>query len=105
MWGGDKIVAVLDPFDAVQNNILLVTTFALFLAKALAFLDALARPAQTFPAANRQTKNFWLIILGCFLVAHMLQWHPVGLLNLIGTIAALVYLLDVRPTIRSLTRG
>ncbi len=91
--------------SGIQSTILLVTTFALFAAKALAFLDALSRPAEAFPAADRQTKNFWLLILGLFLVAHMLFWHPINLLNLIGTIAALVYLLDVRPTIRSLTRG
>ncbi|MDP9444464.1 MAG: DUF2516 family protein [Actinomycetota bacterium] len=89
----------------VQGTILLVTTFALFVAKAFACLDALSRPAQAFEAADRQTKNFWLILLGCFLVAHMLFWHPISLLNLIGTIAALVYLVDVRPTIRSLTHG
>ncbi|HEV8055851.1 MAG TPA: DUF2516 family protein [Nocardioidaceae bacterium] len=92
-------------FDPVQNTILLVATLALFGAKAFAFLDALARQPEVFPAADRQTKKFWLLILGLFLVAHMLFWHPLSLLNLIGTVAALVYLLDVRPTVRSLTRG
>ncbi|HEX2174829.1 MAG TPA: DUF2516 family protein [Nocardioidaceae bacterium] len=92
----------LNPF-ALQSGILLVITLALFAAKAFAFVDALGRPDQVFPAADKQTKKFWLLILGLFLVAHMLDWSPVGLLNLIGTIAALVYLLDVRPTVRALT--
>lgn len=92
----------LNPF-AFENTVLLVITMVLFAVKAFAFVDALGRPAQVFPAADRQTKTFWLLILGLFLVAHMLSWHPIGLLNLIGTIAALVYVLDVRPTVRSLT--
>ena len=38
-----------------------------------------------------------------FLVEHIIFWQVIGLLSLIGTIAALVYVLDVRPTVRSLT--
>lgn len=87
----------------IENTIMLVVSFVLFGVKALAFLDTLGRPAQVYPAADKQTKNFWLLVLGLFLVAHMLFWYPINLLNLIGTIAALVYVLDVRPTVRSLT--
>ena len=93
---------LFNPF-VIENSILLVVTLALFVVKAFAFVDALGRPEQVFPAADRQTKKFWLLILGLFLVAHMLDWHPIGLINLIGTIAALVYVLDVRPTVRALT--
>jgi hypothetical protein len=93
---------LFNPF-VIENSILLAVTLALFAVKAFAFVDALGRPEQVFPAADRQTKKFWLLILGLFLVAHMLDWHPIGLINLIGTIAALVYVLDVRPTVRSLT--
>lgn len=91
-----------NPF-AIESGILLVFTLAIFGVKAFAFVDALGRPEQVFPAADKQTKKFWLLILGLFLVAHMISWHPVGLINIIGTIAALVYVLDVRPTVRALT--
>jgi hypothetical protein len=93
---------LFNPF-VIESTIMLVITLVLFAVKAFAFVDALGRPQQVFPAADRQTKKFWLLILGLFLVAHMLDWHPIGLLNLIGTIAALVYVLDVRPTVRALT--
>jgi hypothetical protein len=33
----------------------------------------------------------------------MLIWSPMSFLNLIGTVAALVYLVDVRPALRALT--
>jgi hypothetical protein len=75
----------------------------LFVVKAFAFLDALGRPQQVFPAADRQTKKFWLLILGLFLLEHVIFWQVIGLLSLIGTVAALVYVLDVRPTVRALT--
>lgn len=91
-----------NPF-AVESGILLVLALVLFAVKAFAFLDALGRPEQVFPAADKQTKKFWLLILGLFLVEHLIFWQVIGLLSLIGTVAALVYLLDVRPTVRSLT--
>ena len=93
---------VFNPF-AFESGIMLVAALALFALKAFAFLDALSRPEKVFPAADRQTKKFWLLILGLFLVEHIIFWQVIGLLSLIGTIAALVYVLDVRPTVRSLT--
>jgi Protein of unknown function (DUF2516) len=96
-------VDLFNPF-AIESTILLAGALALFVVKAFAFLDALGRPEQVFPAADKQTKKFWLLILGLFLVEHVIFWQVIGILSLIGTIAALVYLLDVRPTVRALTK-
>ncbi len=93
---------MFNPF-AIENTIMLVLALVLFVLKAFAFLDALGRPEQVFPAADKQTKKFWLLILGLFLLEHLIFWQVIGLLSLIGTIAALVYVLDVRPTVRALT--
>lgn len=90
-------------FD-IQNSILLVATLALFAIEAWAFVDAVARRPEEFRAADKQNKQLWLIILGIALVAHMLIWHPIHFLNMIGAVAAIVYLVDVRPALRSLTR-
>ncbi len=88
----------------IQNSILLVATLALFALEAWAFIDAVARRPEEFQAADKQNKKFWLIILGIALVAHMLIWHPINILNMIGAVATIVYLVDVRPALRSLTR-
>lgn len=96
-------MSVIDLF-AVQNNIMLLLTLVLFVCKAVAFVDAVTRPDAVFVAGGKQTKAFWLLILGLAVVANMLIWSPLGFINLIGTVAALVYLADVRPTVRSLTR-
>jgi len=91
-------------FD-VRNSIELAISFVLFVVKAFAFVDAVSRPAQAYVAVDKQTKMFWIIVLGLFLVAHMLFWRPIGILNLIGTVAAFVYLADARPALRALRGG
>ena len=90
--------------SVVQEYVLAVAAIALFVVEAWAFIDAMIRRPQEFEAAGKQTKTMWLIILGVALAAHMIFWHPINILNLIGAVAAIVYLVDVRPAIRSLTR-
>ncbi|MBA2638776.1 MAG: DUF2516 family protein [Nocardioidaceae bacterium] len=90
---------------AAMGTVEAVISLVLFACKAFAFVDAVTRPAAAFNAADKQTKQFWLIVLGLFLFAHLLLWRPIGILNLIGTVAALVYLADVRPALRALGPG
>ena len=89
---------------ALQSGFLMVVSLVLFAAQAWAFIDAVSRPAQAFVAADKLTKQAWLIILGVALAAHMLLWNPIGVLNLAGAVAAIVYLVDARPAMRGLTR-
>jgi hypothetical protein len=89
---------------AFENGVLGLVFLALVLVKGWALVDALIRPAQAFPAADKLTKAAWLWILGLGLVAHVVFPSPIGLLSIAGTIAAFVYLLDVRPAVASLTR-
>jgi hypothetical protein len=82
--------------------------FALYwgvLALALwAFVDALIRPANGFVAAGKLTKPGWAAITG--LAALVVFWQgPMSFLGLPAVIAAVVYLVDVRPAVRGLRRG
>jgi hypothetical protein len=79
-------------------------SLVMFVAQAYAFLDAMTHRPDAYVAGDKLTKKAWLIILGLGVAAHMLIWQPISLFNLIGIVAALVYLVDVRPTLRSLTR-
>jgi hypothetical protein len=88
----------------VQGAILTAVTLALFVVKAWAFLDAVSHRAEAFPAADKMTKKAWLVILGVTLAAHMIFWDPINFLNIIGTVAALVYMVDARPALKSLTQ-
>lgn len=88
----------------VQSAFMLLATMVLFVFQAWAFLDAAARRPDAFVAADKLTKPAWLIILGLAVVAHMLIWNPLSFLNLIGAVASIVYVVDVRPAVRALTR-
>ena len=91
-------------FNDLQSWTSLLVTLAMFGFKAWAFADAAFRRPDAFVAADKLTKPAWLIILGLALVAHLLTWSPFGLLNLLGAVAAIVYIVDARPVIQSLTR-
>lgn len=96
-WG------VFTVFD-VQSVILTLVTLGIFVVQGWAFIDAVSHRAEAFVAADKLTKKAWMVILGVALAAHMLIWSPISLLNIVGTVAALVYMVDARPALRSLTR-
>jgi hypothetical protein len=89
---------------ALPSMIEALLSLVMFVAQAFAFVDATTHRPDAYVAGDKLTKKAWLIILGLAVVAHMLFWHPINLFNLVGIVAALVYLVDVRPTLRSLTR-
>jgi len=81
---------------------------AAFIVECWAFVDAIIRPTAAFPAAGKQTKPLWLVILGVAFVIGL-----AGALNLLSLIsifpivafvAAAIYLVDVRPKVRELKR-
>ena len=89
---------------AYESVVLGLLFLVLAVVKGWALVDALIRPANAFPAADKLTKAAWLWILGLSLVSHLVFPSPIGLLSIAGDIAAFVYLLDVRPAVASLTR-
>ena len=72
----------------------LVIFFAILLVKVFALIDAITRPEGAFRAMEKQTKQFWLIVLVLALLSTF-----VGFLSLVGLVAAIVYLVDVRPAV------
>lgn len=72
----------------------LVIFLAIVLVKLFALVDAASRPAGSFVYAGKQTKQIWLVILALAVLSTF-----VGFVTLIGLVAALVYLLDVRPAL------
>ena len=88
----------------VQSGIMLVVTLALLAVKAFAFVNALTHRGEEYVAAGKLTKPAWLALLGIGLVFQLLGGAAIGIFNLIFTVAAFVYLVDVRPALRGLTR-
>ncbi|MGY1703033.1 DUF2516 family protein [Geodermatophilus sp. SYSU D00697] len=71
---------------------------------AYALVDALVRPAAGYVAAGKLTKPAWAAITGLALLVVFWQ-GPMSFLGLPAIIAAIVYLVDVRPAVRGLRRG
>ena len=91
----------------MQSGYVLLTVVLLSLGlKAFAFVNALLWPAETYTAAGKLTKPAWLAILGLGLAAQVLLINssPLNPIHLIATIAAIVFLVDVRPAVSELTR-
>ncbi|MDQ2707240.1 MAG: DUF2516 family protein [Actinomycetota bacterium] len=70
-----------------------------------AVVDAARARADAFTAADKLTKPTWLWITGGALVVLLIFQGPMSLLWLIGLIAALVYLVDVRPSLIEVQGG
>jgi hypothetical protein len=81
-----------------------LVVLALLGLKMWALTDAILRPAEAYTATDKQTKTAWLWILGLTLVTHLLYPYPTATLSLIGDVAALVYIVDVKPALAAVTR-
>ena len=90
-----------------QSAALLVWALAVltFGFKAFAFIDAVLRPKTAYLAAGKLDKLKWSAITGVAFVVNLIIFNPLSILNVIGVVAALVYLLDVRPALRALGDG
>lgn len=73
-----------------------------------ALVDAARRPAGAFVSAGKRTKNFWLLVLVAATVLSFLTCPPLFILPiflaLLSAVAAIVYLVDVKPAVAPYTR-
>ena len=89
----------------IENSIMLVVALALLAVKIFALVVSLRFSPEHYRAADKLSKQAWVAILGLGVLANLLlAGSPMNLLNLAFTIAALVFLADVRPALASLTR-
>jgi hypothetical protein len=86
----------------VESWVLYLSWWILLGVKVFAVCDAIIRKDKAYLAADKQNKAFWLLLLIVFLALHIIVASVINPLNLIGTVAALVYLADVRPVLRTM---
>lgn len=77
---------------------LLVLSVVLLVVKLGALLDCVVRPGDHFRAVQTLDKPAWVVILVLSVLAHVVisQMNPLGLFSLVGTVASLVYLAQLR---------
>ena len=80
----------------VQSSLSLVLSLVLFGIKIAALVDCVSRDNAKFLQVGTMPRRSWLIILVLTVAVHALTWNPLSLLNLVGTVAALVYLAMLR---------
>ncbi|WP_243059064.1 DUF2516 family protein [Nocardioides sp. SR21] len=87
-----------------ELNLMLFVELVILGVKIFALVNCLMYSAESYSAANKLSKAAWAIILGVGLAAQIVLGGVIGLISLAFTVAALVYLADVRPALASLTR-
>lgn len=87
----------------IEQYILWGIWYVMLAVKVWALADSAWRQNTLYAAADKQSKVFWMIVLAVVLVVHVFLQPPgFSILNIIGDVAALVYLADVRPTLQSM---
>ena len=89
---------VIDP----SSLLLLVLGYGALGLKVWALVDACIRPQTAYVAAGKLTKIAWVAILAAAVLLGRAEIF--GIFGLLGTVAAIVYLVDVRPAVRELRR-
>ncbi|MFD2691869.1 DUF2516 family protein [Streptomyces phyllanthi] len=90
---------LLTAFDGFLS---LLTLAMLLLAVAALVMAAIARD-DAYRAADKQSKMFWLIILGVTVAVNL--FVPMLFLQIAGVIATIVFFVDVRPALRQVSGG
>ncbi|MFE2169959.1 DUF2516 family protein [Streptomyces sp. NPDC059447] len=90
--------------NGFDNGVLPLLGFAMLALAVVAFVFALLAREDAYRAADKQTKTFWLVILGVtilvdFFLASML------FLTIAGLVATIVFLVDVRPALKQVSGG
>lgn len=102
----DVYAMCVDLVGTVQGAVLLVLGIASLALTAFATVDALRQRSNLFPAVGRQTKVFWVAVLAvAFLISIVSLYNALSLFNVVGVIAAGIYLADVRPKIKEISGG
>ncbi len=87
---------VLGPIEGLFGLLML----GLLALKIFALVDAAVRPEPVWRAAVTQSKTLWVVLLVLAVL-----FSGLNLLGIAGLVAAIVYLVDVRPKLREVRGG
>ncbi|MFJ3162410.1 DUF2516 family protein [Streptomyces kanasensis] len=85
------------------NSLIGLLFIAMLVLAAVALVFAALAREDAYRAADKQSKSFWLIILGVTVVVDL--FLPMLILQLAGLIATIVFMVDVRPALRQVSGG
>ena len=79
-----------------------IITLAVLAFEVWALVDAVMRPKEAYAAADKLTKQAWVLILVLAVASTMLLGST--LLLMVSIVASSVYIVDVKPALVSVTR-
>ncbi|MET9885141.1 DUF2516 family protein [Streptomyces sp. NPDC006430] len=89
--------------NGFDNGVLPLLGFAMLALAVLAFVFALLAREDAYRAAEKQTKTFWLVILGVTVVVDF--FLGMLFLQIAGLVASIVFMVDVRPALKQVSGG
>ncbi|GII57541.1 membrane protein [Planotetraspora thailandica] len=94
---------------SVLDLIFWLLSLGALILSAWALIHAIRIPTQAFPAAGKQTKPLWLVILGfatLFTFAAVVRYiSALSIFTIAAVIASGIYLADVKPAVNGYRRG
>ena len=87
---------------SITGLISLVIWLALLGIKVFALVDALRYSNNQYVSAGKRSRTLWLVLTGLSLAFHLIT-NVLDLVSLAGTIASIVYLVDVRPALQQIS--
>ena len=85
------------------NTTLTFILLAVLVLKIVVLIDAASRREDAYRAAGKMTKQGWLIILSIVVAADLLIGGITSIFTIVGTVAAIVYWVDVRPALKKVS--
>ncbi|MEW1635043.1 DUF2516 family protein [Streptomyces sp. NPDC093801] len=86
-----------------DNGVLPLLGYAMLALAVVAFVLALLAREDAYRAADKQTKTFWLVILGVTVLVDF--FLGMLFLEIAGLVASIVFFVDVRPALKQVSGG
>ncbi|HUW77425.1 MAG TPA: DUF2516 family protein [Candidatus Nanopelagicaceae bacterium] len=95
---------MIPPFSQGANLIYTAITIAQWVILAVGLIHVIRTRPDAYTATGKQSKKFWLAVLGIFLVITLTIGGGLSLVGIAATVAGIVYLVDVKPAIDEILR-
>ncbi|AWZ05094.1 MULTISPECIES: DUF2516 family protein [unclassified Streptomyces] len=89
--------------NGFDQGVLPLLGFAMLALAVAAFVLAVMAREDAYRAADKQTKTFWLVILGVTVLVDF--FLGMLFLEIAGLVATIVFFVDVRPALKQVSGG
>ncbi|MFI1286185.1 DUF2516 family protein [Streptomyces sp. NBC_01310] len=89
--------------DGFDRGVIPLLGLAMLVLAVVALAFAVVAREDAYRAAEKQTKTFWLVILGITVVVDF--FLPMLFLQIAGLVATIVFFVDVRPALKQVSGG